>query len=290
MVTAVEICLKMNFSELLPEPSRCRFLKYIGDLESGNLVEKIRRRDGKEIWAQINFFNTEWQGDEATFFAVADITELKVLEKMLKDRNELMMLINSILRHDILNDLTAILGLIEAYESLHDESILEKIKSRILDASKMIKRMKELEVLISEGGELKPVEVRSVVEEVKAKHDAEVRLMGNCRFMADDAIYSVFDNLIRNAINHGKSEIVEISCEQNEDFCEIRVADYGEGIPDEIKEKIFERGTRFGEGGVMGLGLYIVRKVIERYGGRVRVEDNYPKGTVFVLELKRAPC
>ncbi len=42
----------------------------------------------------------------------------------------------------------------------------------------------------------------------------------------------------------------------------------------------------YGETGNTGLGLYIVRKIMENYGGCVHVEDNTPKGAVFVLALK----
>ncbi|HDN73870.1 MAG TPA: ATP-binding protein, partial [Archaeoglobus sp.] len=55
----------------------------------------------------------------------------------------------------------------------------------------------------------------------------------------------------------------------------------------EIKERIFEEGFKYGENARTGLGLYIVRKVMEKYGGKVWVEDNEPTGTIFVLEFKR---
>jgi signal transduction histidine kinase len=66
----------------------------------------------------------------------------------------------------------------------------------------------------------------------------------------------------------------------------MRIADYGKGVPPEIKGMIFQEGFRYGEMGNTGLGLYIVKKTMERYGGQVSVEDNQPKGAVFVLRFK----
>ncbi|MFO8132483.1 MAG: ATP-binding protein, partial [Thermoplasmatota archaeon] len=72
------------------------------------------------------------------------------------------------------------------------------------------------------------------------------------------------------------------------DTCEIRVADEGSGIPDEIKQRVFEERFSHGSTGGSGLGLYIVKKTMQRYGGSVDIEDNQPTGTVVVLRLPRA--
>lgn len=102
--------------------------------------------------------------------------------------------------------------------------------------------------------------------------------------MADEAIYSVFDNLLSNSVKHGESKRIEISIERKGDICEITVRDFGRGIPEEIIGRLFVEGFSYGVKAGSGLGLYIVKKVIERYGGEVRVfNDN---GAVFQLRLK----
>jgi signal transduction histidine kinase len=53
-----------------------------------------------------------------------------------------------------------------------------------------------------------------------------------------------------------------------------------------LKRKIFEPGFTLDPATGSGLGLYVVRKVVERYGGRVWVEDTKPKGATFVIRLK----
>jgi signal transduction histidine kinase len=58
-----------------------------------------------------------------------------------------------------------------------------------------------------------------------------------------------------------------------------RVSDKGKGVPDELKERIFEPG--FSTGGGTGMGLFIVKTLAEILGGKVRVYDNVPSGAVF---------
>jgi len=62
----------------------------------------------------------------------------------------------------------------------------------------------------------------------------------------------------------------------------------GPGIPDEMKEEIFKEGVKDQETGRTGLGLFLVKTLIERYGGKIWVEDNEPEGSVFVLRFRSA--
>ena len=97
----------------------------------------------------------------------------------------------------------------------------------------------------------------------------------------------VFKNLINNALE-AASKFVTIDISTHYDnvlkIVRIELADDGEGIDQESKEKLFlpyfstkKRGT--------GLGLAIVQRIIEDHNGYIRVEDNVPKGTKFIIEL-----
>jgi signal transduction histidine kinase len=70
----------------------------------------------------------------------------------------------------------------------------------------------------------------------------------------------------------------------------VRVADDGPGVPDELKDAVFRRDeTGMTETAVgSGFGLFFVDQMMDRYGGSVRIEDNEPRGAVFVLELRPA--
>jgi signal transduction histidine kinase len=74
---------------------------------------------------------------------------------------------------------------------------------------------------------------------------------------------------------------------------EVRVSDTGIGIPPREREKVFDAfyqvdssSTR--EYGGTGLGLSIVKRLVEAHAGRIRIEDNTPKGTVFVVTFPQA--
>jgi len=116
----------------------------------------------------------------------------------------------------------------------------------------------------------------------------KINITGSGKVYADNALYSIFENIINNAAKHSNTETLDINISYENDYCVIRFADRGIGIPDGIKDKIFNEGYHFGKAGHTGIGLYIVRRTVEEYGGEVFVEDNKPKGAVFVVRLRRA--
>jgi signal transduction histidine kinase len=68
----------------------------------------------------------------------------------------------------------------------------------------------------------------------------------------------------------------------------LRIADNGPGVPAERREAVFQRNTKGLESDGTGLGLYLVRTLVEAFDGDIRIEENDPKGAVFVVELVRA--
>lgn len=108
----------------------------------------------------------------------------------------------------------------------------------------------------------------------------------------------VFCNIIGNSIKYSGSEVtVDIDTqritEPGKSYYEVAIADNGYGITDEVKPRIFrrfERGTTKAHG--KGLGLYIVKMLVERFGGSVEVQDrvpgDYKKGAKFVVRLPAA--
>ncbi|KUL02197.1 MAG: Multi-sensor signal transduction histidine kinase, partial [Methanoculleus marisnigri] len=112
--------------------------------------------------------------------------------------------------------------------------------------------------------------------------------------MADALLPEVFTNLIGNAIKFsGQAVEVTIRVEEHGDEVLVSVEDTGPGVPDEMKEAVFMRfGHSRNRKSGQGLGLYITRMLIERYGGRIRVDDRVPGrpecGAAFRFTLKRA--
>ena len=99
----------------------------------------------------------------------------------------------------------------------------------------------------------------------------------------------VFDNIINNAREALKpGDTVSLGYLQNEERLNIYVRDNGPGIPEHIKEKLFDPFVTSGKKNGTGLGLAIARKVVEDHGAQISVQSEPDKGTVFeiVLPLK----
>jgi signal transduction histidine kinase len=100
-----------------------------------------------------------------------------------------------------------------------------------------------------------------------------------------DKVQQVLINLIRNAghASEPRSKI-EIEIESQDNFWLIKVRDYGKGIPDEIKEKVWEPFFTTKSSGT-GLGLDICKKIIENHNGEIWFESELNKGTTFYIKL-----
>lgn len=215
-----------------------------------------------------------------------EIEEKERAEKELAQLYEVLRLITKILRHDLSNHLNVVRLGIEVFEVNKNEKHLKSALEATQKSVQLIERMRELERFITSGGNLKPYRAKEIITSVIRDHPVRVDISGDSNILADEAFPSVIENLLRNATLHGKADRIKITIEPEGKFCKIRFADFGTGIPDEMKEKVFKEGIGYGQTKGMGLGLYIVKKTIERYGGQISIEDNKPQGAVFVLRLK----
>jgi signal transduction histidine kinase len=102
----------------------------------------------------------------------------------------------------------------------------------------------------------------------------------------------VITNLLSNAWKYGKGKPVRVSLEADELQVRLQVRDEGIGIPETEQARIFERFERAVSTrnyGGLGLGLWIVREIVEAHGGQVRVFSSPGNGSTFVVELPRRP-
>jgi len=213
-----------------------------------------------------------------------DITERVMNENSLKSQKEHIKLINQVLRHDLTNNLSVIHSSIRLYENTEDNKYLKAIKENLLKSTKLIQNMYNLENFILDKSDLKVFSVTQILESIlqKTQH-IDYEIVGESHIIADEMIYSVFDNIINNAVIHGEATKLLIEIEKEKFKCFIKIVDNGNGIPDEIKERLFEEGFKYGNSGNTGLGLHIVKQAMQNYKGDVSVYDNVPRGTIFKL-------
>ncbi len=248
------------------------------------------RKDGTTLYVRENAkaIYDDSGGIQYYLGTVEDITDRIEAEQRTAELNDLLHLTNKIMRHDVLNDVQVARSALDLYHDEQDEELLDKLASRLEQSASLINRMGELETLMAAGKPLEPYQVKEIVEEIAGDYDVDVSVNGDCMVQADAAFPSVIDNLVENAVVHGEADHIEISMEKRDGRCIVRIADDGTGIPDKVKERVFKERFSHGSHAGTGLGLYIVRKVVERYGGSIAIEDNKPSGTVVVIELDKA--
>jgi signal transduction histidine kinase len=100
----------------------------------------------------------------------------------------------------------------------------------------------------------------------------------------------VLHNLLLNACESVPADCgrVEIHLHQNGNGAEIQVSDNGRGIPEVVRDRLFEPFVSFGKENGTGLGLTVVQKIVQDHGGDVRVEKTSAEGTVFKIILPLA--
>jgi signal transduction histidine kinase len=101
------------------------------------------------------------------------------------------------------------------------------------------------------------------------------------------AISRVFDNLLSNAIRHtDRDGRIAIEAHEHSSRVHFSVSDTGEGIPEQQLDSIFSRFVHVGERqGGTGLGLALVKRLVEAHGGQVSVESRPGAGATFTFTL-----
>jgi two-component system sensor histidine kinase KdpD len=163
-----------------------------------------------------------------------------------------------------------------------------------------------LDVTTIEGGALEldlvPVDVSDAIESAAERlhhvsPDREVewnREQAHVEALADwDRLGQVFDNLLSNADRFApRGTPIEISvASEQAGLVTVRVRDHGPGVPNELRERIFERffrGSSDGSSGGTGLGLAIVRGLVEAHAGSVAIDEGEERGAVFRFTLPEA--
>ncbi len=206
--------------------------------------------------------------------------------------------LDSLLRHDIRNKAQVIMGYLEL---LKEESLTENGQEMIDKATKATKDCTELidkittlkKVIKEEVGKisLNPI-IKNVISELEpraTKKGMKIEFSScDCKVRAGSLIEELFSNLISNSIQHSGGNKVSISIHEADAMVRATVEDDGSGVPDEIKEQVFEKGFKMGESSGSGLGLYIVKKMAESYGGRAEIKDSELGGARFDIYLKKA--
>jgi PAS domain S-box-containing protein len=255
----------------------------------------LRRADGT-IWNAV-IAARKISADHAVITFI-DFTERKRLEAQLHQLHEEANLYLDILTHDINNINTASLNygrLMEAGSGETRPGLQQNLIHSLEKSDEIIRNVSALRKIREGQVQRIPLQVSAIIaKEISAYPGADIEYDGTgATVLSDEMLSSVFANLIGNAIKYGGASphiFIQVGDAGREVL--ITVGDHGRGIPDSLKPRIFDRFQR-GDTTVSGkgLGLFICKTLVERYGGTIRVEDRVPgdvgKGTVFRFTLPK---
>jgi PAS domain S-box-containing protein len=247
---------------------------------------------GVERWFQcISRPEQQVNGDILWDGLITEITDRKLAEKRIEEEYRRAEFYIDLMGHDINNAsqvTSGYLDLLLQTPDLPDESRkhIEIALKHVMKSADIISDVKTLSEVRSGEIELAKIDIcpayRSAVEAVMSgSRDVRInsKITEGRHFIRGDAmLYSVFSNLLNNAVKFDRHDIVEIDVDisPSDDglYWKLEFKDRGRGISDDYKNIIFNRLERAGESAQgTGLGLTIVKYIVESYGGSIRVED-----------------
>lgn len=229
-------------------------------------------------------------------------------EQRLTELNELKDQHLGIAAHDLRNPLSSIRGMSQMLVEMElDENTQTSFLQSIYRVSDQMLTLVDnlLDVAVIESGrfDLKITEenISSLVGErielmAKNAERKEIRLIADLQKVTDslfdaDRMRQVVDNLLSNAIKFSPSgSVVNVACGQAGRILDITVTDQGPGIPSEDLDRLFDSFEKLSAqptGGEKstGLGLSIVKSIVDAHGGEIEVDSEVGRGTTFIVHL-----
>ncbi|MEA1894328.1 MAG: response regulator [Euryarchaeota archaeon] len=263
---------------------------------------------GGERWLRcISRPERKADGDVLWDGLVIEITERKVAEKRIEEEYHRAEFYIDLMSHDINNINQVTRGYLELLLKMPDipsksRKYAETALDHVRKSAEIISSMKTLSTVRSGGLEIVGIDIypafASAVETVKSR-SRDIRINSNITegryfIRGNTMFFNVFSNLLNNAAKFDEHDIVEIDVDVSslDDDWRLEFKDRGRGIRDDYKKIIFNRLERAGESTQgSGLGLTIVKHIVESYGGTVRVEDrvrgDMTQGSNFVVLLPK---
>lgn len=190
--------------------------------------------------------------------------------------------------HEFMNKLHVILGLLQLGEAQRaEEYVLQLTQTRAMSVERISQRISEPSVAALLIGK----SCRAAELGVRLTLDPESHLSADTHYLPASGLITVLGNLIENAFDAFANtptdtlHEVAVSIRESERGLILSVDDNACGMPAEVREHIFERGsTSKGEG--HGTGLFLVKSVVDTYHGEIRVESTQGVGSSFIITFR----
>ena len=269
---------------------------------SGHALRPIREFSDKieKVQAQ-NLADSRIEENQVKELNQLSVSYNRMLER-LSDAFEIQRQFTANAAHELRTPLALMQVQLDLYNSTRhpgsDEETLQTIKMVTEQndrLGKMVKTLLDMSELQTVGRDDKII-VDALVDEVLADleplaQEKNIKLIGKCENItmvgSDILIYRLVYNLVENAIkyNHTGGQVT-VTADRKEKQVHLSVADTGNGIPEELRERVFEPFFRVDKSrsralGGVGLGLALVREIVRVHDGSITVRSNPSGGTIF---------
>jgi PAS domain S-box-containing protein len=240
---------------------------------------------------------------------ILDITDRKVMEEALKESSEKIKRFAYSVSHDLKSPAVGIYGLTRRLQQAYAERLDEKGRNycnQILKTAEQIAALAEQIMLYISSKEnplhIEPIKLKEITQMIREEFSPQLSIRGVC-WREPDALpeiradrlcmLRVLRNLVENALKYAGDELSEIvvGYAKEEGFHVLSLKNDGATIDAEVFERIFrpfERDSCSREIKGVGLGLAIVRELLERHGGKAWVRSSEEEGTTFFVSISKA--
>ena len=225
---------------------------------------------------------------EIAFSNIRALEGLRLSEAKLAQLSESLAVANRILRHDIANEILVVSSSLDLYKANQRERDLARAQSSLQRMQGIVLKMRELDGFLLSRTEMMPTNLREVIDKAMPSVEIAYEVVGDGNVLADPAIGAIIENMASNAKRHGMAGHITFTISQGNGTVLLTVRDDGKGIPEEHLPRVFIEGAAFGEARGTGLGLYLIKRTMERYGGSITAGNDPRGGARFELTFQSA--
>ncbi|MFC4723204.1 PAS domain S-box protein [Geojedonia litorea] len=282
-------------------------VKALNKSNSGDLLEmKGLKKNGVEFPIELTI--SKWDSGNNRYYCamMLDVSKNKILESKLEQKKKELELFLYRSAHDLKAPFSSAEGLINLIKQHTTnnavEQLVEMLETTLERGKLMADNLVLASVMSSKEKTIEPIDFTAIINDTlkslkgtinfdKVEFDANIKVTDT--FCSDiELMNSLFQNLIQNAIKYssvakGKQSFVKVEIATVPKGVEIRISDNGQGIAPNNIDKIFNMYYRANSSGLpgSGLGLYIVKNIVQDLEGQISVESKLNKGTCFEIML-----
>ena len=278
---------------------------------------RIKKSNGHGIPVEINANEIKIDERDLIQVIIRDITDRKIAEQKIVKAYDRADFFKDLFAYDmnrILGNINKSTELLTSYLNNpklvnHKDEVLSIIKGQALKGLNLILYVQKILDIEDSDISMGSVEINSLLNEaitdvsnsfIEKLLEINLETIGDGVFVkSNELLLNVFESILINAAEHNDKPFVSIQIKISKEkkkkvnYYRIEFLDNGMGIPDDMKEDIFIKGYRQDESmSGMGLGLYLVDRIIESFNGKIWVEDrmegDYSKGSKFILLMPMA--